>query len=80
MEDPVGRRSGGVLTWTAPPDGHRTLNCTRVVRSGGPLVVIANWFPGNFHHFLHDTVPILFFVRRFRSPARAFPGKFIGDR
>jgi hypothetical protein len=34
-------------------------------------VALANWFPGNFHHWLHDTVPILLFLNRFRVPSVA---------
>jgi len=41
--------------------------CEHTVSLRGPLLVIANWFPGNFHHFLHDTVPVLLFVAKFRA-------------
>ena len=89
-EDPVGRRSGGALVWTAPDpkwldssssaaggsgssSGSKNTSsvCEYTVWLTGPLLVIANWFPGNFHHFLHDTMPLVFFVRRFRATPSA---------
>ena len=93
-EDPVGRRSGGALVWTAPDpkwletplsSPSSTIGasnssssssdsvCEHTVWLTGPLLVMVNWFPGNFHHFLHDTMPLVFFVRRFRaSPSARF--------
>lgn len=45
-EDPMGRRSGGALVWTAP-ESKELGNCSKKLDLAGPLLVVANWCP---HH------------------------------
>jgi hypothetical protein len=74
---------GGALVWAAPPpnralrdsvSGESVLPCERRVGKG-KLLVVANWFPGNFGHFLHDTLPLLLWLDQH---ARVAPGDRFG--
>lgn len=69
--DPKGPRSGGALVWTHPGKEIWQKACRHRILLRGPLYVVSNWFPGNFAHFLLDTIPVLLYVRRFRSNGSA---------
>lgn len=66
----TGVEMGGALVWAAPPPNRSLLDasgrstvlpCERRIGKGR-LLVVANWFPGNFGHFLHDTLPLLLWL------------------
>ena len=74
--DATGVEMGGALVWAAPPpsralmdsDGRSAvLPCERRIGKGR-LLVVANWFPGNFGHFLHDTLPLLLWLQNHHHP------------
>lgn len=73
--DATGVEMGGALVWAAPPPSRSLLDsngrsavlpCERRIGKGR-LLVVANWFPGNFGHFLHDTLPLLLWLQNHPS-------------
>jgi len=60
-------KSGNTLLWTKPPSNHLDLMCENSIelKPSANLLVIATWFPGNFGHFLHDALPLIFWLFNF---------------
>ncbi len=48
---------GGALVWAPPPANRSRMACQRKI-GRGRLLVLANWFPGNYGHFMHDSLPV----------------------
>jgi len=55
---------GSALVWAQPPANRHALKCDKAI-GRGRLLVVANWFPGNFGHFVHDTLPLVLWLQRF---------------
>lgn len=68
--DIAGPRIGGALVWTEPETTEDQV-CQQHITVNGELIVIANWWIGNFHHFSHDALPLVYWIKRFRASSDA---------
>lgn len=65
--------STSILGWIEASRLEKKNECSRFISSKGKqnLFVVANWFPGNFMHFMHDTLPLVYWIKKFHSSGNA---------